>query len=274
MELDRLPDTIASIEVVYMDEAAVGTAAERGPRTPHRHDYHELIWMREGEAHHVVDGRPFEAGPGTVTAIARGQVHVFESAREFTGVIVRFGGELLDEGPPALEPTVVVPEADVDRLEAILDMLSAEVVGRPDHRRIAVQRHLLSSLVLWLERWQHAAAREDEASDAAVQLHRRFAALLERDFAQHHDAGHYADALGVPQAALSRALAEVMGHTTKELILDRVMLEAARLLRYSDRSVSQVAFETGFDDQLYFSRAFKRSYGESPTAYRERLRAS
>ena len=51
------------------------------------------------------------------------------------------------------------------------------------------------------------------------------------------------------------------------------MLEASRLLRFTDNSVNEIAFATGFDDQLYFSRAFKRHRGEAPSAYRERIRA-
>src|SRR4051812_42262859 len=101
---------------------------------------------------------------------------------------------------------------------------------------------------------------------------RRFARLRERDFARHHDARHYADALGVPQAALSKALNHVTGRGTKELITDRRMVEAARLLRFSDLTVGEVASRSGFNDQLYFSRAFKRHYGEAPVAYRARVR--
>ena len=96
--------------------------------------------------------------------------------------------------------------------------------------------------------------------------------MLERDFARHHDAAHYADALAVPPAQLSKALAQSTGRTTKQLITDRVMLEAARLLRFTDLTVGEIAFRAGFDDQLYFSRAFKRHYGEAPMRYRERIR--
>ena len=166
-----------------------------------------------------------------------------------------------------------MPDSEEDRLEALLDMLSAESMGPRDARKIDLQRHLLTSLLLWVERWHDDARPTELGTDAAGRLHRRFVQVLERDFAAHHDTGHYADALGVPQAALSRALSEVTGHPTKELITDRVMLEAARLLGFTDDSVNEVAFATGFDDQLYFSRAFKRHHGEAPTAYRERLRA-
>ena len=71
---------------------------------------------------------------------------------------------------------------------------------------------------------------------------------------------------------LSRALARVTGRSTKELITDRRMLEASRLLRFTDMTVGEVAFRAGFADQLYFSRAFKRHRGDAPKAYRERVR--
>ena len=50
------------------------------------------------------------------------------------------------------------------------------------------------------------------------------------------------------------------------------MLEAARLLAFTDRTVGEIAHATGFADQLYFSRSFRRHRGEAPTAYRERVR--
>jgi AraC-like DNA-binding protein len=108
--------------------------------------------------------------------------------------------------------------------------------------------------------------------DADAQLYARFLALLDRDFARRHDTGYYATTLATPSAHLSRALARVSGRTAKELITDRVMVEAARLLRFTGMAVGEVAAQVGFDDQFYFSRAFKRRYGESPLAYRDRLR--
>ena len=71
---------------------------------------------------------------------------------------------------------------------------------------------------------------------------------------------------------LSRALSHVTGRATKDLILDRVMLEAARLLRFTDLGVGEVARWVGFDDPLYFSRAFKRRHGEPPQGYRDAAR--
>jgi AraC family transcriptional activator of pobA len=286
LTVDRLPDPLAPIEVVQYEGIDFGTATERGPREPHRHDYHELIWTRAGDATHLLDGKAVSVEPRTVTLIGRGQVHVFQRARGFHGAVVRFGEQLLHEGPSARahpgwllaargERIVAVPPGDVERLEGVVAALAAETQRPVDACTIDLQRHLVAALLLWIERWYDASHIESpEPNAAAVQLHRRFARLLERDFTRHHDATHYADALGVPPAALSRALSEATGKGTKELITDRVMLEAARLLSFTDRTAGEVAFDTGFGDQLYFSRAFKRHYGEAPTAFRARVRGA
>jgi AraC family transcriptional activator of pobA len=269
LTVDVIP---APLQVVVLEDAAFGADVERGPRAPHRHDYHELLWTRAGEGSHLIDGEPVPVRPGTVTVIGRGQVHVFERARGLYGAVLRFGDELLGASwlvgaRGAL--TVAVPPSSVAPLETVIAILAEETARPPDAHSADLQRHFLSGLLLWIERWYDAArVQRRESGDADVQLYRRFSALLERDFARHHDAAHYADALAVPAAALSRALAAVTGRTTKQLVVDRVMVEAARLLRYTDLTVGEIAFRTGFEDPLYFSRAFKRHYGVAPMRYR------
>jgi AraC family transcriptional activator of pobA len=284
LAVDRLPEAGPSVEVVLLEDASFGADTERGPRRPHRHDYHELIWTRCGEGRHLIDGEVSMVKPHTITLIGRGQVHVFETAAGLHGAVVRFGDELLHTEPTArANPkwllagsgarTTAVPAGDVPRLEAVIESLAAETRRPPDSRTIDLQRYMLGALLLWIERWYEAGRIDHhDSDDPDLQLYRRFSDVLERDFARRHDATYYADRLGVPQAVLSRALTQTTGRGTKELITDRRMLEAARLLRFTNLTVGEVAFRAGYQDQLYFSRAFKRHYGEPPMTYRERLR--
>jgi AraC family transcriptional activator of pobA len=285
LTVDRLPGAATAIEVRLLEDASFGEDAG-GAREPHRHDYHELIWAREGSGLHFIDGRPTPMRALTITLIARGQVHVFQRGSRLSGAVVRFGEEMLLEGgagraDPAWllaargERIVDVPESDAGHVQGAVATLAAETRRPADSRSADIQRHVLSALLLWIERFYDATrTQRRDVDDADVQLFRRFAQLLDRDFARHHDARHYADELGVPPAALSRALAQVTGRTTKELITDRVMTEAARLLAFTDLTVGEVAFRAGFPDQLYFSRAFKRRHGEPPMAFRARRRAT
>jgi AraC family transcriptional regulator, transcriptional activator of pobA len=284
LTLDRMPDPAEVVDVLPLEGVSTSPAEAR---EPHRHDYHELIWVRSGTGHHLIDGSRVPARPGTIALIGRGQVHVFECAEDVDGAVVRFGEEQLFGGTEQrVVPgwllagkcgrTVTVPAEETERLDAVIEALRAEV-GRPrDAQSVELQRQLVSVILLWIERWYDAERSEehaaDEADQADVQLLRRFVSRLESDYARHHDAAYYADTLSVPPAVLSRALTRATGSSTKELVTDRVMVEAARLLRFSDLTAGQIAHRVGFSDPLYFSRAFKRHHGESPTAYRARVR--
>jgi AraC family transcriptional regulator, transcriptional activator of pobA len=281
LTLDRLPDPAEVVHVLPLEGLSTGPA---DAREPHRHDYDELIWMRSGRGHHLIDGRRVEAVAGSITLIGRGQVHVFECAEGVDGAVVRFREELLfgeseQRGAAgwllagSSGRTVMVPDEENARLDAVIEALRAEVARPHDAQSAELERELVSVILLWIERWYDAAHSElREADESDVRLLQRFVSLLESDYARHHDAAHYADALAVPPAALSRALTRATGSSTKGLVTDRVMVEAARLLRFSDLTAGQIAHRVGFSDPLYFSRAFKRHHGESPTAYRTRVR--
>jgi AraC family transcriptional activator of pobA len=276
LALDRLA-TDGAVEVRLLDGFAVG----EGPlREPHRHDYHELMWLREGEGVQLIDGEPHALVPGTVTVIARGQVHQFRHARGLRGGLLRITDAAVAGGEGWLlhrrgATVIAVPPDEGDRYESVLRALHAETRRPPDPYAADLVRHLTATLLLWLARWHDASrAERPQADDADVALQGRFAELLERDHARHHDVAHYADALAVPPAALSRALVAVTGRATKELIVERVMTEAMRLLRFTDLTVGEVAHRVGYGDQLYFSRAFKRYAGRAPQAYRAEVHGS
>jgi AraC family transcriptional activator of pobA len=179
-----------ALEVLLLAEARCGAHCARGPRRPHRHDYHELIWTRSGEGHHLIDGEPSPVEAGTVTVIGRGRVHVFERGRSLHGAVVRFGGELLyGDAAARANPawllagrgarTVAVPAGEVPRLDSAIETLAAEARRPADACSLDLQRHFLSAVLLWVERWYEASrTQQREADDADVQLHRRFVDLL------------------------------------------------------------------------------------------------
>ncbi len=110
---------------------------EEAVRSPHRHDYHELIWVREGNGEHLIDGEPVPARPGTITVIGRGQVHQFRRAVGVGGGILQFADEAVDGGADRISSawllsgqcgrSIAVPEGEDDRLELLLRTLHDEL---------------------------------------------------------------------------------------------------------------------------------------------------
>ena len=270
--VDDLP---ADADALQALELHLGSIGDGEVREPHRHAYHELIWVHDGHGRHLIDGDPVDFGPRTLTLIAKGQVHQFQEADDVSAVVVRFGDEWLTGSRRWLFAggactALSVPADEAPRFEALVDVLRAEIERPPGPESAELRRHLLASVLLWAQRWREAQLEGRGASGTDVELHRRFQELLERDFATSHDAGHYAAELGTTTGTLSRLLTRITGRSTKQQITDRVMLEAARLLRFSDLSVKEIAARLGFTDQFAFSKAFKRHRGEAPLDFRER----
>jgi AraC-like DNA-binding protein len=90
---------------------------------------------------------------------------------------------------------------------------------------------------------------------------------------------HYAEPLGVEDmaraAGLSRAhfireFSRAFGDSPHAYLLTRRLERAAALLRSTDRQVADICYSVGLSSLGSFTTSFKRTYGVSPTAYRER----
>ena len=90
--VDDLPAEADALEVIALE---LDRIEDDEVREPHRHAYHELIWVREGSGRHLIDGESVEFGPHTLTVIGKGQVHQFERAEGIRGYVVRFDDEWL-----------------------------------------------------------------------------------------------------------------------------------------------------------------------------------
>ena len=268
-DLRAEPDTLEVVEV-HLDSIGDGEA-----RQPHRHAYHELIWVREGHGRHLIDGDEVEFGPRTLTLIAKGQVHQFQRAEGVSAVVARFEDDWLASSRRWLFSgqsctALRVPEDEAARFDALLDLLRVELERPAGPESAELRRHLLAAVLLWAQRWREGQLEEGGATRTDLQLYQEFQEVLERDYAANHDAGHYAVELGVTTGTLSRLLTKLTGQSTKQLVQDRLILEAARLLRFSDLSIKEIAARLGFSDQFAFSKAFKRQRGEAPADFRRR----
>jgi AraC family transcriptional activator of pobA len=268
-------DLRAEPDTLEVTEVHLGSIGDGAARRPHRHAYHELIWVRDGHGRHLIDGEAVEFGPHTLTLIAKGQVHQFQRAEDVSAVVARFEDDWLASSRRWLFSgqactALRVPEDEAARFDALLDLLRVELERPAGPESAELRRHLLAAVLLWAQRWREGQLEEGGATRTDLQLYQQFDEVLERDYATNHDAGHYAAELGVTTGTLSRLLTKLTGQSTKQLIQDRLMLEAVRLLRFSDLSIKEIAARLGFSDQFAFSKAFKRQRGEAPADFRRR----
>jgi len=80
--------------------------------------------------------------------------------------------------------------------------------------------------------------------------------------------GYFAQQLHVHVNHLNSILKKQTGKTTRELIHERIVLEAQTLLQHTDWNVSQIAYALGFEEPSHFARFFKKAADVSPSVYR------
>ena len=103
----------------------------------------------------------------------------------------------------------------------------------------------------------------------SLQLTKQFKALVEKNFIKMRRVNEYADILHICSKHLEKTIKETLGVTPKQLIHDFVLAEAKLLLKQTDKTISEIAYELKFEDQSYFSRFFKKRTSITPQEYRD-----
>ena len=104
--------------------------------------------------------------------------------------------------------------------------------------------------------------------DEKFHVIRKFNLLVEAHFRKEHSVSFYADQLNKSPKTLSNLFAIYNHKTPVQVIQERILIEAKRLLYYTDQSIKQITFDLGFEDAAYFSNFFKRHTSQSPLEFR------
>ena len=128
---------------------------------------------------------------------------------------------------------------------------------------------LLKRLIITVTKLATAKYIPDpKLQDERLDVFRKFNLLVEASFKTEHTVNYYAGRLNKSPKTLSNIFALYNRKTPLQMIQERIIIEAKRLLYYTDKSVKQVTYELGFEDPAYFSNFFKRHTAASPLDFR------
>jgi AraC family transcriptional regulator, transcriptional activator of pobA len=231
-----------------------------------------LLWFTQGQGRITIAGTTRGYGPHNAIFIPPGTIHGFEVTSRVQGTAVFFGRDHGLDLPQTAHVLRLRDPVSQKELNGILESIHREVEGnRPGAARAA--QHHLGLLSVWLERQILRSGTPDPLpgrSAAAQRLVARYSALLERDFRSNPSVSDYAAALGVTPTHLSRACRATCGRSAHMLLEDRVLFEARRLLSETRLPIKTVAEHLGYNSASYFTRAFQKSTGTTPSAFRKR----
>ncbi len=251
---------------------------------PHRHSYQEILYVRSGRGKQMIDGQAINIQPNTFYLIREGEVHQFIEGQDLAGYLVRFSKEFFpDDGLNTLTPfdhhlgmfgPIVIPVSGRQKKffeQLLLQMLEEYELPEKTLKKRYILQHFVAVLVARLERLQlHTDKNKAVLSDNRdKQLFLEFNELLERHFSSQHAVSFYARQLGVRNRVLSETVRKVTGHTAKKFIINKLITEAKRKLRFSGMNLKEITYHIGFDNPAYFSRMFKEQTGQSPKMYQQ-----
>ncbi len=240
---------------------------------PHRHSFHELLWIKDGTGRHRLDQQSYPLQAHTLALVAQGQVHVFEQAEQLDGYYLRYDQAFLQAQPHEQQPlfsangALQLSAPDSQIIDSLFSLLAQEYQREDCLAKYHSLRHLLLTLLWQSQRLNQAAHQQPQAPNYLI--YRQFLGLLEQAFQQHHDIHYYAEQLHLSKSQLAQIIGQHSGQPPKRLILKRVLLEAQRYLQFTTMPIQQLALSLGFHDPFHFSKFFKQELGISPRRYRE-----
>ncbi len=173
---------------------------------------------------------------------------------------------ILYYGSPSL-PLIDIIDSDIEILESVWKVLLIEMKSQ-DSLQLEMLQMMLKRILILCTRIYKTQNNFQSLDKAYVNIVREFNFLVERHFKEFHIVVEYANLLNKAPKTLSNLFKKLGNKTPLQFIQNRLLIEAIRLLKYSDKSISDIGYELGFSDVQSFSRFFKKQKGFSPNEYR------
>ncbi|HYC51581.1 MAG TPA: helix-turn-helix domain-containing protein [Gemmatimonadaceae bacterium] len=250
---------------------------------PHALAFYDIMLITQGVGWCWLDDHPVPVRPQTVVFTTPGQVRRWQ-VRNLNALCVFFPALFLDEflqdrdflyrlpffHTAGATVSFVLARDEESWFRRHTDAMHAELQHlTPDSFHLLRARAY--ELLVMLSRF-HARAHTGATERRTPPLVLRFRALVDRDAPSRHHVRTYAQQLGVSPNHLNTLVKSALGCSAKRVILDRLSLEARRMLLYTNIPAVRIADELGFSDPSYFARFFKRTVGISASRFRSEMR--
>lgn len=248
---------------------------------PHRHNYFMILLNEKNFGSQLIDFKECIIEPLSVTCLHYGQIHQWLDYDKIDGYILVFEDDFfalryqnyqLSEFSFLTyrhkQPYVKVSKEKFDQWKTIaLWMLQEYNNQQKDFEKSL--RSLLNLLLIDLNRLFEPSSKNSEMKQS-LQLIHHFEALIDKYYKEKHFVKEYASLMYIRPNYLNAVCNDVASISAGDLIRNRILLEAKRLLVHEQKTVAEIAYELGFEDNSYFGRFFKKYENITPDGFKKK----
>ncbi len=271
------PTNPTEFEILRFD-----TADEPNVDDFHKHTFYEVLWAEKGESKQIIDYQEYEVKPNSLFFISPNQVHYFEEWQPISGGTLMFTEDfymLNRSGKDTLfelsfldnlhaNPCIEFTQEAFGEVLRIIHQMENEYRRSP--KNPAIIQSYLHILLAHVQRYVDTT-QAPHHSKKYLSLFKQFKNELEKHFIMNKTASFYAEKLSITRHHLNLICKEITHQTVTEIIRARKILEAKRLLTFSDKTIAEIAFDLNFTDSSYFAKVFKSVTRQSPQDFRQEI---
>ncbi len=241
---------------------------------------YKIIWCREHTVTIMVDGYEVTLQKGQVVFCT--PVNILEIDKDIKGLIsIVFNREfycIRDHDKEvscngflffgsSYPPIITLSDEDKMSFEMTVFFFEEEFKIR-DHLQGEMLRTVLKRLLIKSSRLIKIRLPEPDITNTQLDTIRKFNLLIEKHFKEKHQVAEYAELLFKSPKTLSNLFYKYSDKSPLRVINERIILEAKRLLTFSDKTAEEIAFELGYKEAGHFSKFFKKQVGKSPIEFK------
>ncbi|WP_138990946.1 AraC family transcriptional regulator [Larkinella sp. C7] len=279
----HLEETPFGIGILSLEDTTTPEHLSDKIMAPHRHDHYCFFFMESGSLNFSVDFQNIDIQPSSLLITRPGQVHEVGFANDhLTGWMLAIDAHFIDEKVRSVidQSFVKVILLQLDEAEKTAVCTLFNLIHSTEREKSSANFHqqLLQTLInaLFYKTVLIFQAQEDQRiqhhSSRSLEITRRFHQLVKDHFLLLKKPADYASKLNITVSYLNDTVKAVTGFSSTYLIQLEIFREAQRFLVYTTKSVKEIAFQLGYEDEKYFIRLFSKTIGTSPASFRKKYR--
>ncbi|SDF02894.1 AraC family transcriptional regulator [Epilithonimonas hungarica] len=244
----------------------------------HRDSHYLFLFLQSGKAEVMVDFKDFEVEGPAIFCITPGQVH-YSKNFDIYGWFLAVNSELVAAEVRAVFEESVFPillvkieQAFAKNLDKCAQLLN--FYHKKTKNDLNIVKSLLDAYTAMLASvFSETPNLEKIKESRALKLTRQFKTLVKQKFKTLKSPSSYAELMNISPSYLSEVVKDITGNPAGYWIQQEIIIEAKRLLFYTDLTVKEIANELGYDDYAYFSRLFSKQTKQSALDFRKKNKA-